>query len=31
MLEFGWVFKNRLDKQLSVLVWLMLPHGKGME
>lgn len=26
-----WVFKNRLDKQLSVLVWLMLPCGKGMK
>lgn len=30
-LEFGWVFKNRLDKQLSGVVWLMLPPGKGME
>lgn len=26
-----WVFKSRLDKQLSVLVWLMLPCGKGMK
>jgi len=30
-LELGWVFKSRLDKQLSGLVWLIPLCGEGME